>query len=364
MNEKKVLEMVESSSRFNIDICTDQEEWNTFMKRNDGPAYNHWAWGEAVASYGHDQRYLVARDEDTDTIAAALPVCCVRSRLFGSKLLSPAFAERGSVILDSERETETAKQLLLERVKEMAANLDADFVSLRGAQQTDETEFTVKNRYVTFQVPVNQPADDVWSDMRDSRQRQINQAAELDSLRFETGSSIEDLKEYYQLYIETMHRHGSPPHSFEFFKILWDTLYDEGNFHLGLIFHEGKLINGMIDLSLGSTVYQWGVVNDYEYRDLNGGSLLIWKSLQRAAERGYDVYEFGRTREGSGVYMFKKSFGGTKVWYDDIHYFPDGEVDLPDPEDRKYERAREVWKRLPLSVTRTVGPHIRSQIGI
>jgi len=65
-----------------------------------------------------------------------------------------------------------------------------------------------------------------------------------------------------------------------------------------------------------------GVVSDYEYRDLNGGSLALWKSLQWAANNGYDTYDFGRTREGTGVYMFKKSFGGVKTWYDDYHYFP------------------------------------------
>ncbi|MBX0305827.1 GNAT family N-acetyltransferase [Haloarcula salinisoli] len=359
-----MLDAPQATERYTVGTCTDSDEWNQFVEHNDGPAYNHWAWSDAVASYGHPRWHLVARDNETDEIAAALPIYHVESRLFGSKLLSPAFAERGGIVIDETAQAETAKRLILEQTKRMAAELDAEYVSLRGAQATDAADFSVKNRYVTFQVSTDQGSDAVWDDIRDSRQRQIRQADDNDALQFKVADSLADLETYYQLYLETMHRHGSPAHSFEFFRTLWDQLHEPGHLRLSLILHEGSPINGMIDLSLGSTVYQWGVVNEYEHRDLNGGSLLLWKSLERAAEDGFDTYEFGRTREGSGVYLFKKSFGGTKTWYDDVHYFPNGEVALPDPEAEKYERAKEIWKRLPLSVTRIVGPQVRKQLGI
>lgn len=359
-----MLDTPQKTGQYTVESCTDRRAWNEFVERNDGPAYNHWGWSDAVASYGHDRWHLVARERDTDDIVAALPLYHVESRLFGSKLLSPAFAERGAVVLDETRESQKPKRLLLEQTKRMATDLGVDYVSLRGGRDTDPEEFTVKNRYVTFRVSTDDGPDAVWEDIQDSRQRQITQAADNDALEFRVANSRADLETYYDLYLRTMHRHGSPAHSFEFFETLWDRLHEDGAFRLSLILHEGEAINGMVDLSLGSTVYQWGVVNNYDYRELNGGSYLLWKSLERAAEDGFDRYEFGRTREGSGVYMFKKSFGGSKTWYDDLHYFPTGTVDLPDPEEDKYERAKEVWKRLPLSVTRVVGPQVRKQIGI
>jgi len=359
-----MLDTPQKTEQYTVDTCTDRRAWNDFVERNDGPAYNHWAWSDAIASYGHDRWHLVARHRETDAIAAALPLYHVESRLFGSKLLSPAFAERGSVVVDESRQSPKAKRLLLEQTKRMAAELGTDYVSLRGGQETDADDFSTKNRYVTFRASTDEGADAVWDGIRDSRQRQITQAADNDAMEFSVAESIEDLETYYQLYLRTMHRHGSPAHSFEFFRTLWDGLGDSGHFRLSMMLHEGEAINAMIDLSLGSTVYQWGVVNNYDYRDLNGGSYLLWKSLERAAEDGFDTYEFGRTREGSGVYMFKKSFGGTKTWYEDLHYFPGEAVGLPDPEADKYERAKEVWKRLPLSVTRVVGPQVRKQIGI
>lgn len=350
--------------RYVIDRCTDRDEWNSFIERNDGPVYDHWGWGAAVSSYGHDRWHLVARDRETGAIAAAIPLTHVKSRLFGSQLLSPAFAERGSIVVDETAPSTGVGALLLKRTKHLADELDVDVLSLRGSQHSGGDDFTLENQYVTFQVSTGRGREAIWADVSDSRQRQIDQAATNDSLQFRIGDSVDDLRTYYQLYLETMRGHGSPPHSFEFFKILWEHLYDAGNLRLSLLFQDGDLINGMIDLSVGSTVYQWGVVNEYARRDLNGGSFLLWKSLEWAAENGYETYEFGRTREGSGVYMFKKSFGGSKVWYDDLHYFPTEQADLPNPEDSKYEQVKEVWQRLPLPVVRVVGPHVRKRIGL
>ncbi|WP_202935099.1 GNAT family N-acetyltransferase [Halorussus amylolyticus] len=351
-----------TESRLAVELCEDPDAWDSFVERNDGPAYATWGWGDAVESYGHDRWYLVARDSGTD-IVGALPLFHVESRLFGSKLLSPAFAERGSVVVGDNRRDEAAN-LLLDRTKALADRLDVDFVSLRGSQVEGTDDYVEKNRYVTFRVSTDRDAESVWADVKDSRQRQIEQADDDESLTFGVGDSLADLREYYDLYLESMRGHGTPAHSFEFFRILWNRLHDAGNLRLSTIHRNGELINGMIDLSLGSTVYQWGVVSDYDHRDLNGGSLLLWKSLEWAAESGFDAYEFGRTREGSGVYMFKKSFGGQKTWYDDLHYFPGGSANLPDPDDDKYDRAKEVWRRLPIPVTRVVGPQVRKRIGL
>ena len=359
-----MIEPSESSSRYVVEHCEDEDAWNSFLVQNGGPPYAHWGWSEAVTSYGHDRWHLAVRTRDEGDIAAVIPLYHVKSRLFGSQLLSPAFAERGAVVSNGEGNATEARRLLLRRTKRIADRLDVDFAILRGTGAGEADGFSLENRYVTFHVPVDRDVEAVRSDVKDSRLRQIEQAAENSSLEVQIGRSLDDLRAYYRLYLETMRGHGSPPHSFDFFRILWDELHEEGNLRLSMVRRDGSLINGMIDLSLGSTVYQWGVVSDYEFRDLNGGSLLLWKSLQWAADAGYDTYEFGRTREGTGVYMFKKSFGGSKVWYDDLHYYPDGSGDPPDPENETYETAKKIWQRLPLPVTRVVGPRIRKRIGI
>lgn len=350
----------DTKTRLAAERWSDGEAWDEFVRRNDGTPFALWGWGDAVETYGHDRWYLVARNGER--IVGALPMFYIRSRLFGSKLVSPPFGERGSVLLD-ETGSNVVSRFLLERTKELAETLDVDFVSLRGGTVPEQNGFEERTRFVTFRVPCSGDADEVWDGIKDSRQRQITQAAESD-LEYDVGDSLSDLREYYRLYLHSMRGHGSPPHSFEFFRTLWESLYRTGNLRMEMLRKDGSLVNAIINLSLGSTMYQWGVVNDYEYRDLNGGSLLVWKSLEWACENGDDAYEFGRTREGSGVYTFKKSFGGDKVWYDDLHYFPGSSRGLPHPEKEAYEPIKKAWSKLPIPVTEVVGPHLRKGISL
>lgn len=349
------------SSELTVERCTDAAEWDQFVEANDGSPFTLWGWGEALATYGHDRWYLVVRNGGG--IVGALPLIHMESRLFDSQLVSPPFGERGSLVLNGVRPAE-ATRALLKRTKRLADELDVDFVSLRGSDVDEGLPegFTEERRFVTFRVDLREGSDAVWEGLKDSRQRQVRQAEDA-SLTYRVGDSLDDLKRYYRLYLRSNRGHGSPPHSFEFYRTLWEELAPE-HLHLGMVELDGAPVNAIIDLSLGSSIHQWGVITDYEFRDLNGGSLALWRSLDRACADGYDVYDMGRTREGSGVYMFKKSFGGRKAWYDDLHYFPDGPVDLPDPDDDTYDRAKRIWRRLPIPVTRVIGPSIRKGISL
>ena len=344
-----------------VDRCTDSSTWDRFVVRSDGPPFALSGWGDACETYGHDCLYLTVCD--SDRIVAVLALTHLESYLFGSKLVSPAFGEYGSV-LKTEATTEASIQALLRRATSLADKLSVDFVSLRGHEIDADMSLSKQSRFVTFQVVLDRDVDAIWDDIKESRQRQIRQARDDDSLDYIQGDSVGDLEAYYQLHLATMRGHGTPPHSFEFFRTLWDQFSNDERFHLGLVLKDEQPINGIINFTQGSTAHQWGVVSDYEYRDLNGGSLALWKSLQWAANNGYDTYDFGRTREGTGVYMFKKSFGGVKTWYDDYHYFPDGDGTLPHPEDDKYDHLKRVWQRLPISVTRAIGPQIRKKVSL
>ncbi|MFB6165666.1 MAG: GNAT family N-acetyltransferase [Haloarculaceae archaeon] len=352
---------VPQRSRLTVESCSDRAAWDEFVERVDGPPFALWGWGEAVEEYGHDRWHLVARDGGE--IVGALPVYRLRSRLFDTKLVSPPFGERASVLLAEEAD-ESARAHLLERVRELADSLGVDFVSLRGADLRDPASFEHRQRFVTFSVDLTEGPDAVWDGIRDSRRRQIRQARDDPALAFSVGDSAADLREYFRLYLRSVRGHGTPPHRFSFYRRLWEELASSDNLRIGLIRKDGAVINGIIDLVQGSTVHQWGVVTDHEYRDRNGGSYLLWKSLEWAAEAGHDAYEFGRTREGTGVYTFKKSFGGEKRWYDDYHYFPGEAVDLPDPDDDSFEPLKRAWRRLPVPVTRVLGPPIRGRISL
>lgn len=337
---------------------TNPDRWERFIEGNDGPVFDGWAWGELCEACGH-RTYRFAVEEDGELLAC-LPLVHMTSRLFGDQLVSMPYSEYGSVVTAAGA-PDGAVELLLKPIRDIAVELDVDFVSLRGRDLGDPPGFERENQYVTFDIPLSDDPEDVWDAFDSSTNRAIRKA-QKEGVEYRKATSKEDLKRYYDLYLENMRSFGSPPHSFSFFARLWEDLDDHMEVEFAV--NDGRLINGRIRFLYGDRCFAWGAVTDYEYRDLQGGSLLLWEAMKRACEEGYSTYTFGRTREGTGVYMFKKSWGGKKVWFDDYYYFPNGEVDIPDPEDEKYERVKDVWQHLPLKVTELIGPPIRRNISL
>lgn len=360
MNEH-LKDQTTSGASLDIGRCNSPTEWNEFVVAENAPVFARWEWGEVCQDYGHSCVYLGAYDEDN--LVGVLPLIRMRSRVFGDKLVSMPFAEYGSVVVDSNRDHVGVERMLLDRTKDLADKCGVDFVSLRGRPLDVHPAYIRKRRWVTFRIPVGEGEDAVWDNLDSSRRGHVRQGRDND-ITVRVGETLDDLEKFYKLYLQTMRGHGSPPHSFRFMKQLWDTLGEEGHMRLYLAENEGRPINAIIDFPFGDTVYHWAEVSDYEYRDLDGGSLLLWNAIKWSVDQGYQTFDMGRTREGTGVYMYKKSFGGEKTWMDDTHYFPAAESDLPNPEDEKYDTPKLVWRRLPLVVTRILGPRIRQHISL
>lgn len=270
------------------------------------------------------------------------------------------YSEYGSVILADGASREVVTRLL-RRTREIADRREVDYVSLRGRELDDAPGFTEKRRFVTFEIPLEASIEETWQRLDSSRRTHVRNARDND-LEVRPATSLDDIRSYYELYLDNMRRFGTPPHSFGFFRRIWADLDDV--IEVDLAEADGDLVNGQIVFRSKDRCFHWGAVSDYDRRDLQGGSLLLWESIERACSDGFSTYSLGRTREGTGVYTYKKSWGGEKVWFDDYHYFPNGEIDLPNPDGEKYERLRATWQKLPIKATEFVGPPIRKNISL
>jgi FemAB-related protein (PEP-CTERM system-associated) len=341
-----------------VERVRESSRWNRVVEENGGPVFARWEWGTLCEEYGHDVfRLGVSRD---GRLQGVLPLVDIRSRLFGDKLVSMPFSEYGSVVL-ADGAPPGAAVRLLERTRKLADERDVNFVSLRGRSLEEPPGFTRKQRFVTFEIPLAADPEENWQRLDSSRRGHVRSGREND-LVVRQATSLEDLRRYYDLYLDNMRGFGTPPHSFAFFRRLWEEF--GAVVEVDLAEHDGRLVNGQIVFRFADRCFHWGAVSDHDYRDLQGGSLLLWNSIEQACLDGHDTYTLGRTREGTGVYMYKKSWGGEKVWFDDYHYFPNGEYDLPNPESDEYDLAQDVWGRLPLRVTALIGPQIRKNISL
>ena len=93
--------------------------------------------------------------------------------------------------------------------------------------------------------------------------------------------------------------------------------------------------------------------------------LLYWTMLEYACGNGFSYFDFGRSSPGEGTYKFKEQWGAEPnplYW----HYISlDGQpTDEKTDEKSKFEKAIQYWQKLPVSITKVLGPMIRKHIGL
>jgi hypothetical protein len=91
---------------------------------------------------------------------------------------------------------------------------------------------------------------------------------------------------------------------------------------------------------------------------------MYWKVMCHAAARGCRVFDYGRSKVGTGAFAFKKNWGFTPAPLLYRCRLAPGAT-LPDhtPLNPKYRRLIAAWRKLPLPVANLVGPHIVRGLG-
>jgi FemAB-related protein (PEP-CTERM system-associated) len=92
--------------------------------------------------------------------------------------------------------------------------------------------------------------------------------------------------------------------------------------------------------------------------------LLYWSLMRRAVGRGARVFDFGRSKVGSGAFDYKRFWGfePTPLAY---QYCLVRARTVPDvnPLNPKYRHMVAIWRRLPLPVANRLGPLLARQLG-
>jgi FemAB-related protein (PEP-CTERM system-associated) len=99
-------------------------------------------------------------------------------------------------------------------------------------------------------------------------------------------------------------------------------------------------------------------------RELAANDFKYWEVMRRACERGYRIFDYGRSKRNTGAYDFKKNWGFEPA---PLHYeyrlFWGGSVPQHNPANPRYKGLMALWRRLPLPVANALGPCIVRNLG-
>ena len=314
----------------------------------DASPFHLTGWSRAVERGCRQRaRYLVAERGDGG-LAGVLPLTQMRSALFGRALVSAAFAVDGGVLGGG-------VEPLAAAAWDMAQRLGCG-VELRGGPApagwtTDETT------YCGFARPL--AADDAAELLAVPRKQRAELRKALDAdLTVEIGDTAVAAREHRGVYAESVRNLGTPV----FPAALFAAVADELDTDIVTVRHQGRAVASVLSLYLGGTVYPYWGGGTAAARGLRANDRLYFALMGHARARGCTVFDFGRSKTGTGAAAFKKNWGFTPQPRRYASRSVGGAREV-NPLNPRYSAMVKAWQRLPLSVANLIGPWLSRGLG-
>lgn len=307
------------------------------------------AWSSTVVrTANHRLFYLVARD--SGEVRGVLPLTQVRSFLFGNRMISQAFSSYGGILASSD----VARDALFNKAVELAQAQRCETIEFRNIEPLPY-DLYLRDDKLTMFIPLEAGADHVWNKARPEVRKQTRKAIKNGLVAVEGG--VELLDDFYDIYSKRMHELGTPAFPRKLMAMMIDRFPDNVNLfavRLGDVSVSAGLVtcfNGIAEIPWSATIGK--------YNRLYPNRLLYWTMIKHYGDRGARLFDFGRSSVGSGNYEFKRRWRAEPV---KLHYQywvrPNHQLSILSPDNPKYKRRVQMWKRLPLWMARLLGPCI------
>lgn len=330
----------------------DGARWDRYVELHADASFFHlYGWRRVLEQgLGHRAHYLIA--EEAGAIVAVLPLLHVKSLLFGNSLSSLAFCSHAGTLASSD----DARRAIEQAAHELAVSLKVGALEYR-LKHPGNSQRVLKDLYETFAKPLAADAEANMQAIR-SKQRNVIRKGIKNGLK----SGIGALDSFYPVYAESVHNLGTPVFPRRLFALIEET-FGNAVEYLNAD-HEGRVVSSAMNFYFRNTVcpYFWG--GTHAARRLNANDFLAWEIMGRASERGCTVFDFGRSKKGTGSYEWKINLGFVpQPLYYEYDLIRDSTMPNVNPLNPKYRLLVEAWKKLPLPVATAVGPWIARALG-
>lgn len=331
----------------------DESAWDEYVSKNhDATFFHRIGWRNILQNtLGHKTFYLIA--EKANKIVGIFPLGHVKSRLFGNSLISNPFAVYGGAIADSDE----IQRMLEKRGCEIADKLKVDSLELR-ERTIRYPDWPTKDLYVTFRKEID-PDPEVNMKAIPRKQRAVVRKGIKAELVSEIDESID---RFFDAYSFSVWRLGTPVFPKKYFEAIMKEFSDCAD--IVTIIKDGEVIASVMNFYFKSEVIPYYGGGTDAARAYKGNDFMYWEVMRRAAENGCTVFDYGRSKVGTGAYSFKKNWGFEPQPLPYQYYLVKADK-MPEinPNNPKYKMFINCWKKMPLSISRKIGPVISKNLG-
>ena len=303
-------------------------------------------------TFGHESIYIYAKEGDR--VCGVLPLIQMQSRLFGNFLISVPFFNYGGVCAENSE----IRHALLDYAAQLAKQKKVSHIELRHSQ-IYYSDLQNKAHKVAMILPLPGTTGELWKLFKSKLRSQIRRP-EKEGITAKIGKE-ELLDHFYSVFAANMRDLGTPVYTKKLFQNMMKEL--PGHCWIAVAYKEEKPLAAGFLAGFGKNMEIPWASSLREYNKLSPNMLMYWEALKLAINEGYENFDFGRSTPDEGTFKFKQQWGAEplKLYWE---YWMQNIKPLPDisPENSKFQTAIKIWQKLPLCITKLIGPQIVKNI--
>jgi FemAB-related protein (PEP-CTERM system-associated) len=280
-----------------------------------------------------------------------LPLALVTSWVFGRFLVSLPYLNSAGV----QAADQDVAGRLIDWAVEITDQRDCRFLELRHEEAICHPRLnSAMSSKVHMRLALPGSIETLWGGLSSKVRNQVRKGQKL-GLRVRWGGE-DVLGDFYRVFSRNMRDLGTPVYGRGLFRLILQQFPREAE--LCVVSQGTTAVAGAL-LVHGRVVTEVPSASSLrEYNSTNANMLMYWHLLERSVQRGQQVFDFGRSTVDGNTYRFKKQWGAEPspaIWQ---YYLRKGDVDQLRPSNSRNQRLIAIWQRLPVTLTRLIGPRI------
>jgi FemAB-related protein (PEP-CTERM system-associated) len=275
----------------------------------------------------------------------------VRSLLFGRFLVSLPYLNYGGVLADDE----ATSRLLIDGAAALADQLKVRYLEVRHETAVAHPRLPHKaTTKVNMRLALPGQLGQLWDRLPAKVRNQVRKG-QKSGLTVHWGGQ-ELLADFYHVFSHNMRDLGTPVYSRRLFRSVLEQFPDRAEIC--------SVRLGKQPAAAAILLHGWGVTEVPSASSLRSHNhtcanmLMYWHLLERAVERKNEVFDFGRCSPDGNTFRFKKQWGAEPAYTEWQYYLRYGKIGELNPYSSRYQGYVRRWQRLPVWLTRLIGPLI------
>ena len=328
----------------------DAQRWDAYVAPRTGTVTDLFAWRRVVQkAYGIRPLFLAAFDGDT--IVGTLGLFEITHPVFGHYLSTAVFGNDGGLHF----ENPAVRDALLAEGQRLTQAVNADYLAIRSRTEALHG-FRDDVRYRTAVIDLEGGAEAVWNRLPAKTRNQIRRG-QKEGFTVQTGP--DQLDDFHAVFHHHMRDLGSPAHSLAFYRAVVEHFGECAEFTV--VRDGGELAGGALLFRHNVTATNYHTVALHKYNRRCANYLLYWAMIESSCARGDRWFDMGRSMADSSTLSFKGNWNPAIV---PLHYnyFLGRAKEIPNlnPANPVFRLQIAAWRKLPLFVTKFLGPRLIS----